>query len=121
MIEGMLADDRGLSQLQKDVKWIEYDDKINLHDFKKVHVSALADHYTLRSILSPNTYMKMSRDSFFQALLKQNSDKLLVKAGALVAKKNEEITCRAHDDLIHVKGLPSSIDPNQPLSIIGMQ
>ena len=62
---------------------------MNLHDFEKVHVSASADQYTFRSIINPDTYMKMSRESFFQALLKQNSDELLVKARALVAKMTE--------------------------------
>ena len=95
MIEGQLADDLNvdiLSQLQKDVKWIdsEYDDHINLHDFEKVHVNTSADQYTLRSIISPDTFMKMTRESFFAALLKQNSDELLIKARALVAKMAEE-------------------------------
>ena len=67
MIEGMLADDHNvdiLSEMQKDVVWIEYNDQINLHEFEKVHVSASANFYTLRSTLYPDTYMKMSRETF---------------------------------------------------------
>ena len=119
MIEGQLADDLNvdiLSQLQKDVKWIEYDDRTNLHDFEKVHVNTSADQYTLRSIISPDTYMKMTRESFFAALLKQNSDELLIKARALVAKMGEELKSETDpsDDPIKVKGLPNSIDSNKP-------
>jgi hypothetical protein len=62
MIEGMLADDHNvdiLSQLQKDVKWIEYNDRINLHEFEKVHVSASADYYTWKSTICLETYVKL--------------------------------------------------------------
>jgi hypothetical protein len=116
MIEGMLADDHNvdiLSQLQKDVTWVEFDDKMNLHEFEKVHVNTSSNEYTLRSIINPDNYMKMSRESFFQALLKQNSDELLIKARALVAKMNDEVSSGS-DGPIRVKGLPNSIDPNKP-------
>ena len=59
--------------------------------------------------------MKMSRESFFQALLKKNSADLLANARALVARMTEEMD---HDQdsagPTRVKGLPSSIDPNKP-------
>ena len=105
----------------KDVKWIEYDDPINLHDFEKVHVNTSANQYTLRSIICPDTFMKMTRESFIAALLKQNSDELLVNARALVAKTEEEL--KSGTDLSHnpikVNGLPNSIDSNNLLAIIG--
>jgi hypothetical protein len=117
MIERTLADGHNvdiLSQLQEDVTWIEYNDRINLHEFEKIHVSASADFYTLRSTIYPETYRQMSRESFFQALLKRNSDELLIEARALVAKISEEVTCGSDDHPIRVKGLPNSIDPNIP-------
>ena len=49
MIEGKLAEDSNvdiLSQLRKDVNWIEYDETINLTDFEKVHTNVSADTYT---------------------------------------------------------------------------
>ncbi len=49
MIEGKLAEDNHvdiLSQLKKNVNWIEYDETINLADFEKVHTSTSADLYT---------------------------------------------------------------------------
>jgi hypothetical protein len=93
MIEGMLVDNVDiLSQLQKDVTWIEYNDRINLHEFEKVHVSASADFYTLMSTIYIETYMEMSRESFYQALLKQNSDELLLKAQALARQWHERIS-----------------------------
>ena len=45
MIERRLADYLDVdivSQLQKDVRWIEFNNHINLHDFDKAH-DALAD------------------------------------------------------------------------------
>ena len=101
MIEGQLAADLNvdvLSQLQKDVKWIEYDDQINLLDFDKAHVNTSADQNTLSSIISPDTFMKMTQESFFAALFKQNSDELLVNSRALVAKMGDESTSRTESD-----------------------
>ncbi len=58
--------------------------------------------------------MKMNRETFFQALLKQNSDEWLNKARALVAKMKEEVTCGSDDNPIRVQGFQNSIDPNKP-------
>ncbi len=63
MTEGHLADYCNVdifSELQKDITWIEYNDQINLHDFEKVHVNTSLDQYTLRSIIDPDPYMKMT-------------------------------------------------------------
>ena len=68
MIASKLAEDNSvdiLSELKKDVKWIEYDETINLNEFEKVHTSTSADTYTFRSTINPDTFMKMSRESFF--------------------------------------------------------
>jgi hypothetical protein len=54
-------------------------------------------------------------EGIFQALLEQNSDELLIKAQALIAKINMEVKCGSDDQPIRVKGLPNSIDPNKPL------
>ena len=117
MIENHLADDCNvdiLSELQKDITWIEYNDQINLHDFEKVHVNTSSDQYTLRSINDPDTYMKMTRESFFAALLKQNSDEMLINARVLVAKIEAEVSCENKENPIKVKGLPNSIDTSKP-------
>ncbi len=56
MIEGKLSDEFDgniLSELQKDVKWIEYNDHINLHDFEKVHVKTSADQLSIYAKVSP--------------------------------------------------------------------
>jgi hypothetical protein len=47
------------------------------------------------------TYMKMSRESFFQALLKQNSDELLIKAQALARQWDERISCQMEGHEYH--------------------
>jgi hypothetical protein len=55
--------------MQNDVKWIEYNDCINLHYFEKVHVNTSSDQYTLRSLVCPDTYMKMTLKSYLQHYL----------------------------------------------------
>ena len=57
--------------------------------------------------------MKMSRESFFQALLKKNSADLLANARALVARMTDEMDQDSAGPT-RVKGLLSSIDSNKP-------
>ncbi len=49
-----------------------------------------------------------------QDLLKQNLDEMLIKARALVAKIEAEVSCEDKENPIKVKGLPNSIDTNTP-------
>ena len=58
--------------------------------------------------------MKVSRESFFQSLLKKNSDELLSKARALVARMEAEPPWTSEGNPTRVKGLPSSINPSKP-------
>jgi hypothetical protein len=95
------------------VKWIEYAPYIDLNDFEKVHVGD-GSEYILRSITKPDVYMKVSRESFFQSLLKKNTDELLSKARALVARMEAEPPWTSEGKSTRVKGLPSSIDPSKP-------
>jgi hypothetical protein len=116
IIAGKLAEDNNvdiLSELKQDVTWIEYDETVNLNEFEKVHTSTLSDSYTFCSTINPDTLMKMSRESFFQALLKKNSAYLLANARALVARMTEEMDQDSAGPT-RVKGLSSSIDPNKP-------
>ena len=116
MIDGRISEDNEveiLSQVQNEVKWIEYAPYIDLNDFEKVHVGD-GSEYILRSITKPDVYMKVSRESFFQSLLKKNSDELLSKARALVARMEAEPPWTSEGNPTRVKGLPSSINPSKP-------
>ena len=55
--------------------------------------------------------MGVRRKDFFRSLLHKRADELLVKARALVARMEEEISPRG---VARVKGLPEGIDPSKP-------
>ena len=84
---------------------------MDLNDFEKVHSGGSSDSYILRSMYSPQVYMEIKREDFFKSLLSKRSDKLLVKARALVARIEEDLS-RPNDN--RVKGLTNGIDPNKP-------
>jgi hypothetical protein len=55
----------GLSQVQHEVKWIEFSPGANLNCFEKVHISDSRSNYILQSTIQPACYMKRSPGRFW--------------------------------------------------------
>ena len=96
---------------QGGITWVNYSEDMDLNQNEKVHSGGSSDSYILRSKLDPQMYMGIRREDFFKSLLHKRADELLVKARALVAGMEEEISPRG---IARVKGLPEGIDPSKP-------
>ena len=96
---------------QGGITWVNYSEDMDLNQYEKVHSGGSSDSYILRSKSDPQMYMGIRREDFFKSLLHKRADELLVKARALVAGMEEEISPRG---IARVKGLPEGIDPSKP-------
>ena len=96
---------------QGGLTWVNYSEDMDLNQYEKVLSGGSSDSYILRSKSDPQMYMGIRREDFFKSLLHKRADELLVKARALVAGMEEEISPRG---IARVKGLPEGIDPSKP-------
>ena len=96
---------------QGGITWVNYSEDMDLNQYEKVLSGGSSDSYILRSKSDPQMYMGIRREDFFKSLLHKRADELLVKARALVAGMEEEISPRG---IARVKGLPEGIDPSKP-------
>ena len=101
---------------QGGIEWIRYSADVDLNDFGEVHSGGSSDSYILRSKCNPQVYMGVKREDFFKSLLSKRSDELLVKARALVARIEDELS-QPNDNrvkgLANVKDAMSRVDRQQ--------
>ncbi len=82
MISRKMAEDNNieiLSEVQRQVRWIDFTLEIKLDQYEKVHVGN-GEYYILQSKSEQDVYMKVSQEAFFQSLLQLDSNELLRKA-----------------------------------------
>ena len=86
------------------ITWLKYDPSVPLTKWTKVHMGS-DKNLVLRSPTEDNTFLRISRDAYFENLLETSS--VREKARSVTAIKDDMTRTK-------VKGLPDSIDPNRP-------